>query len=32
MGKIGVYSGKALETEEKIKGDISAWDSFWRFD
>ena len=25
MGKIGVYSGKALETEEKIKGDISAY-------
>lgn len=25
MGKIGVYSGKALETEEKIKGDILAY-------
>ena len=25
MGKIGVYSGKTLETEEKIKGDISAY-------
>ena len=25
MGKIGVYSEKALETEEKIKGDISAY-------